>query len=56
MIKITYYDTLYKRFRTDIVANDIIFAGNSVVFASFGHKYRIELKYVRKIEPLNRAE
>lgn len=48
-MKITYYDSLYKREVTSIVCGEIVFKDGAVNFSSGGHRYRIELQYVRKI-------
>lgn len=54
--KITYYDTLYKRIVTDIVAGAIEFentpSGPAAVFCSMGHREMIHVKHIKSIEPL----
>ena len=53
-MKITYYHTLYKKNVTEIVAHDIQFKNESgetyVYFAASGHRYRVNAKYVVKVE------
>lgn len=56
MLEITYWHTLYKREVTDIVFGSIQFVGNAVIFASHGHKCRVELEYVKSISPMEGDE
>ena len=51
-MKLTYFDTLYKRNVTMFIApgTKIEFKNNEVVFASGGMKYAIEIEYLIEIE------
>lgn len=49
-MKITYFNTLYKRNSTINVFGDITFVNGRVEFASCGHSYSIEMEYIIKIE------
>lgn len=53
-MKLTYFDTLYKRDVEMIVAQGtkIEFKDNKIHFASGGHKYAIEMEYIKEIESL----
>jgi hypothetical protein len=51
-MKVTYYSTLYKRDVTVIVLETVVFDEGMIKFASGGHKYAVDLKYVKKIESL----
>lgn len=53
-MKLTYFDTLYKRDVTMIIAQGtkIEFKNNAVHFYSGGHGYEIELEYIKEIESL----
>lgn len=49
-MRVIYFDTLYERESSMFVAGDIEFKEDAIVFASMGHRYRIETKYIRRIE------
>ena len=53
-MKLKYFDTLYKRDVTMIIAQGtkIEFKNNAVHFYSGGHGYEIELEYIKEIESL----
>lgn len=55
-LMITYFDTLYNRLVTCPVAGQVTFPTDAAngqtyaVFASGGHKYRVEIEHVTSIE------
>lgn len=49
-MKITYYNTLYKREVKLFVAGKVEFKNGEAHFSSGGHGYAVPLEYVRKIE------
>lgn len=51
-MKITYFDTLYKREATLNVFGTIDFEDGYVYFASCGHKHCVRIQYIIKIETI----
>lgn len=53
-MKLTYFDTLYNRNVTMIIApgTKVEFKNGEIHFASGGRRYAIELEYVKEIETL----
>jgi len=49
-MKLTYFDTLYHRQATMMVAGEIRFKKDGIEFASMGHTCFIEYEYVIRIE------